>query len=105
MRDFGENWWEWREDTRACAISCGGAARVCIDGFGYRWLFPRADGTYIWAEQEERLKKTGDRDDWEVLREHWIPTASLEELEGVRSHFRSSYDAALAAEVRAALRP
>jgi hypothetical protein len=101
--------WSWAEvadeagPSSPRGVACGGAACVWVDGFGARWLFPRPDGTYTWAEQRARLASTGPREDWEVLRRDWLSEATPAEREAVRRHFAEAGDTDLAAEVAAAL--
>ncbi len=79
--------------------ACGGAARVYLDGYGWRWLFPTADGTYSWQALRAVLDSTGAREDWEQLRTRFLPGATAAERALVRGHFAGLGDASLQTEV------
>ena len=88
------------ESASTSISACGGAARVHVEGHGWRWLFPQANQRYTWSALKETLESTGDAEDWTRLREDFLPHASPQEQALVAEHFAQTV---LSAEVIAHL--
>jgi len=84
--------------------ACGAAASVQTSEFGRRWLFPRDDGFYTWADQRARLAATGHRDEWLLLKSKYLAGSKADDRHAVLLHYQRVADGALEAEVKEYLR-
>ena len=71
-----------------------GAARVYVDGHGWRWLLPHAGGSFAALEV---LTETDDAADWQWLKAHVADASAYQRALLVR-HFASTEVAADVAE-------
>ena len=79
--------------------ACGGAARVFVDGFGWRWLIPDPQGKYSWENIQKDLQNRTHEEEWTILKERYLEQATEIERANVQQHFADVGSEALKKEV------